>query len=531
MQVLERQAGGHLALTGALPAAAVTSRVPPTRAVRAVDIAVCRALGLLLAALATAGSLITVATALSWIPSQMEVLHPEGAQLYVMSRVRDGLSPYVDPREYPYNLAAYTPLYYALVGLPARWFALGPDGMLALARALTVIGGVACAVLTASLGRRLGLSSRAACLAAALFGSSFVLHPWLYTARPDTIGLALTLGGLLVGIRQRSVAGAALAGVLLAGAVCTKQSFVTAPALLALHLVFNRAWERSLWLGLAAGLVLTVVLTAATAQAGVDVLSNVVATHTIPMSATLFQDHAIPVVALLLPLGILSALGWRRGLAWRDEEYLIQCYAVASVAIGLLGLAKPGSHFNYLLEASALLAVFAARACDSLIGGRLANVGQALPARVASRGPLVAACCLFAAVGGAFAFQTAWSLAGPQHADETLVAKIRATSGDVLTQADSLAVFRAGKVPLAADPLILSVLGYEARWGSGELVNRLATGQIGLVVLEAPADQELVSDEYPWWPLGVRETIAERYVLMERIGRYWLYAQADRPGA
>src|SRR5262249_37381543 len=111
---------------------------------------------------------------------------------------------------------------------------------------------------------------------------------------------------------------------------------------------------------------------------------------------------------------------------------------------------------------------------------------------------------------------------GLQRSDATdLVAAIEQAPGLVLSQHDSLAVVRAGKTPVLADPLGVALLAASGRWDPTPLAEMIGSEQFSLIVLDAPAAMAVWYDGVAWWPPGIREQIAQHYRFIGCLGEHY----------
>lgn len=417
-----------------------------------------------------------VIAAIRAIPASGETMYPEGWMLYGILRVRDGAALYADYHAAPFIMVQYTPLYSQVVGLAARGGALDLDGVTALARSVTALSALGAACSIYGLGRLCGVTRVGALVAVGLFVASPVLHPWAYTARPDTLALALSLLGVWVGLRSSGWRGAAVAGIILAAAFFTKQSYVAAVATLVLWSVWSRGFSRAsvlvgVWVGCVAGGVLLLQVTTDGHFAANTLVSNV-----LPMQLELTRGQLLAFLHRSLPAIVLAIVGWRWAMprARRGTVPAIRLYAVVALGLAALLLSKAGSNYNHFFEAVAALCILAGRGVDwlRLAAARPRSVTSATA--VTSITAITSAASTASAAGratGPALVVSALTLAGfllpglllLGHArgvasDAPLLERLRATPGTVLTERDSFVALRAGKHPVAADPLGLSLL-------------------------------------------------------------------------
>lgn len=233
------------------------------------------------------------------------------------------------------------------------------------------------------------------------------------------------------------------------------------------------------------------------------------------------------------PLLLLAGFGWRGGPSETKTLGLVRWYTVLATAVALLSLAKAGSNYNYFLEVTTGLAIFAARGLD-----RLAKLACGAPSsprhRWAPRFGRFTTVVGLVWMVGSFLLGAALLLAYASHPPDAseLVHAIERTPGDVLTERDSLAVLRAGKEAVAADPLGVSMIAHAGHWDPAPLHTLIEDHAFSLIVLGRAVDTEASYQGLSWWPPGTRERIERHYRPIGRLGGNYLYgpigsAEAD----
>ncbi len=362
--------------------------------------------------------------------------------------------------------------------------------------------------------------------------TSYVLHPWAYTARPDTLALAGSLAGLSIGLRWPTARGSVAAGLLLATAFYTKQSYVVAVAALTCAMLQSRQWTQaaalvSSWAAfLAAGWI------ALQAFTGGLFAANVVAPHMVAMQLELMQRHVRVFVELSMSLLALACFGWLHSRSVPRSLLVVRWYTVFAAGFALLTLAKVGSYYNYILELAACLAVLAARGLDRLTSVEWAarlpsSMRTGLPRRASSLAVIAAVIWV---IGN-------WTLpvkilllaaSSPPDSSE-LVEALRQGSGEVLAERAALAALLAGKTPVLPDPYGISALVGPHGWDPSPLNELLARETFSLIVLERPVEAVATYDGHVWWPPGSRERIEEHYRASGTVAGQYLYVPAAAP--
>lgn len=143
----------------------------------------------------------------------------------------------------------YTPLYYYACALVAA--VTGPS--FAAARLVSTLAIFASLFIIHGFVKRETDDPTAALLSAGSFAATYQLSAyWFDLARPDSLALALLLGGCYLARFGRARTHAVTAGFLLALAVLAKQTVLT-PALAAVGYVLLVSWRRGLWCAASGG--------------------------------------------------------------------------------------------------------------------------------------------------------------------------------------------------------------------------------------------------------------------------------------
>jgi len=433
----------------------------------------------------------------------------------------DGL--YASPDHVPLMQIAYTPVYYALIGLLIRVFG---DSAYTLGRAVSLAATLVGAAALAWSTRRITSSWPFGLLAAGLLLTQNVtVLLWGSLERVDALALALTLVGLALFTDERRLA-AALMFVL---AFFTKQTYVVAPIACGISLwPCRRELVRFVPLvlgGVGVGVAVAVwrtdgwfwwhIVTSNANQPDLDTFAILI--------GSFLQFNGLPVLAalasLLLPCGL-------RERVWR-------LYFVGSL-LELLTVAKLGASSNYWLEASAATAALLALGAHRLSREHVTRLV----------GPVVLAGALLIAVP---AYQaTATELSGialevlrpatprylslvadvgsdPYRVDARLVEEIAREPGALLTDNSGLAV-AAGK-RIEYEFQIFQLLRVEGLWSETPILDAIAQRRFSLVALMHPLDGPV---ETTRWSPAIQSAVQSNYDFVGAEYGFWLYRPRTR---
>jgi hypothetical protein len=465
------------------------------------------------------------------IMSSGQSFHHEGWILFGILRVRDGLPLYPDYQVYPFNLVLYSPVYYLIVGTLSRVLDLNVDATVTLARISSALATAVSALMIAEIGRLCGLSRLGRMAAVGLFVSCYIIHPWLFSARPDALALACSLAGLWVGLRHQTVRGALVTGMLLALAFHTKQSHVAVAGALLLGTIYFRQFTRTFALAISWSICISVGL------AFEHVMSNgLFAANTItPNVLTMRLEFVVKQIGQFLVFGfpslVLTIMGWPSLRKASFSLTVIVLYALIAVSVGFFATAKIGASYNQLLEAAAVLALFGGRGIERLATLAAESQDAGASTRQSAWRPLAIVLGICAIASSVFPGETLFGHIVYTPDDSALVRLIARMPGDILTERDSLAVVRAGKTPVFADPFGIALLSQDGRWDPSSLHGMIERREFSLIVLATPLDQFAEFDSFPWWPAGTESRIIEHYVLVGQSRTRLFYAPNGDQGA
>lgn len=468
--------------------------------------------------------LVAAVSAVRGIMATGDWMYSDGVQVAHVLRVRDGLGIYADISEPPFVALLYWPLHFLVAGLLARAASLDVASTMYLTRAITLLGTLLVAGSIAGLAALCGARWRGTIAAAGLFLTAFVVHPWAYAARPDLPALGLVLLGVLVLLRTRGPRGALAAGLLMGAGFGFKQSFVVGVTAACLMLLWQRQLVRLL--GVCAGWGLVVGGTALVMNGLTDgrFLAQTIASNVMPWRPEMVLDQLRMYVPLSLPVLALAVLGWRREPGTEPAVWTLRLYGLLALVTTLVALARVGAYYNYLIEMTAILAVFAGlgvERCVATLDGITTDPDG--PARRAL-GPLLALAIAVAGFGLPLLALANKAVDPPDRA--LLIEALREAPGPVLTEKDVLAVLLAGKEPIGGDPFGDAFFAAAGRWDPAPLNAMVRSGSFALIALNHPVEEVATYDAHQWWPPGTRELIQERYQFDRILGGFYLY----RPG-
>ncbi|HET9596521.1 MAG TPA: hypothetical protein VFP65_13110 [Anaeromyxobacteraceae bacterium] len=336
---------------------------------------------------------------------------------------------------------------------------------------------------------------------------------WAIACRPDALAFALgTAGVAAASLRVRGWP--FLAAACFGASIATKHSFVVYPVGVTCWALWT---DRRRGLALAAGTALAAALVLAPRGRWDALVRHSAAAFRPP---SLWNNLATYLAPSLLALGLAGLLLLR----WRRLPGAARAVLGPWAAVFLCGLpwtaslGRIGSAFNYLLELLAAATVLATAALANLgaDGGRRARwAGWAL--------------AIHAALAVALTCERAHRLARDEVAagERRLAAAGRALAA-VPAEAPVLAeqtwwLTAHGRTPLAI-PFLATQLAARGLWDEEPLVERLARGEVAVVLLEFAVDAEDVdSRHHDRASPAVRRAVRDRYRLALREGDLHAY--------
>ncbi len=427
----------------------------------------------------------------------------------------------------PYTIAAYTPVYYAaaavLQAIAGPGFA--PGRLLSIVAAVVAVGLVGRFTADVTESPRAGLLASVVFLALGFPGR----YPWWSLFKEDILGVALTLGAVVLLYRTKQPGSRALAGLVAGLAILTKQTFVAAAAAGVVWLWWtDRRGVAAFALSVAA----TVVAVAAFLELTTGAfLANTVLANAVPFTWDVFALNASTMLRyqwgplLLAAIAVGSLLRQRR-----PAGKLAALYWLASF-VPLVGLARAGSNHNYWIELAGASAVLAAAILWGVLRGGATHRAEAgaLVAWLALGGTVLGVLPLYRSSAVPI-LSVARSIPNPAQsaALEAVVARVRRDPGETL--ADPLDVVALAGRTVQFEPYFFSILYSEGQWSPDPLIREICSGSIDLLVLDSPLESSGrgTYHGYAYWPAPVLETLRERMVLEAQAGGRYVYVRSGR---
>lgn len=469
--------------------------------------------------LPVAAACTTVASAALAIATPAAIDYGEPVVYGQAARLLTGQPLYQPIDREPLTVAAYTPLYYwAAAGLQ---YVVGPG--FGPGRALSLLSGLVSAILVGVLAGR-----RAGGLWVGAFGGLLFLAlafpgpetPWLGLYRVDMLGVALSLSAVVVLSWSSGTRALVVAGVLGGLAVLCKQTLVAA-------LIAGVLWQprRSLPVLATATLTIAIPCLVLEATSGGAFLQNTVSANENPFYVSVAGGLLAEFVkAQWLPLMLAAAYLWL-ARPWTSVQgrLLVLYWLLSSLSLLLIG--KIGANHNYWIELAATTAILAARGAACLL-----RAPTPRRARVGAAGLIVLVGAQFVAPPGPLALardvRTDLGALASTSADvdfETLVERVRREPRDVIAEPMDTVVLAGRQVVL--EPVIYSILLDTGQWQPGPLVDRICSGNIGLLVLGYPLEvaPRMTDGLHALWPAPILAALEERMQLEGRQAERYVY--------
>jgi hypothetical protein len=460
------------------------------------------------------------------VQSPVEAMYGESILYDQAARLIHGEALYQALDRPPFTVAAYTPLYYALVAplqrLDAPPFLPG--------RVLSMGAGLVATILAGWVAVRRTGDWRAGPFAGLLFVAFGFPgdFPWFALYKEDLLGVALSLGALAVletgSDRRRALSAGALAGL----AFLTKQTLFAVSVAGFVWLCFRNR-QSAVVFAAAAGIVGIgpCVLLALSDPAFLDntIRANVNPTGIAILRAnldTLVRFQGAIVVLALLPL-LSGALPWRR---WLDDPLVL--FWLFSALLLPVGLSKVGSNTNYWIDWAAVSAVL----CTSSVWMLVIGNGGLPVARVLAAVGLVAVLVSPAWLPPpVLNLQTVLDRA--QQPDERqalefaqVLERVRREPRGVYSEPLDIVVLAGREILL--EPFIFSILNLEGQWDARPAIRQVCSGQIGLLVLDHPLEgPDWQTQDYLHWPSAVLQALRATMRLERQQARLFLYVPIE----
>ena len=398
-------------------------------------------------------------------PYQLD--YEEGNVLNAAVRINAGLTPYATPGSWPVVLNPYGPVPYfisaRLIGssqpefLRPRMISLVAALIIACEIALLVQGFTGCVYLSVSF--------------AAFFLSVPLVQEWVPLLRVDLLGLAFSLGGLVVFFRLPRLH--LLAWLLFSLALLCKVTFLAAPLACTAILVRRKGW-REIGLGMLTSFaVLGPVVAALQWSTHGAFLFHQFGTHVEAFSWMNYRNHAAGLLRQTPVLVALSLIGILR--ARRLSEPSIYLLAVI---LGTVTALKRGSESNHFLELEAALCISAA------IGIYELQKMRKLP--MASTGLIVLCGAILAAEG--IANRAAYGSQGV--VDDCAQAYAFIGHHHQILSENVGALVLTGRPVLLSNPFVYAQLVRRGKWPSGRVEQMLQESMADLMMIGKPSIRE-----------------------------------------
>ncbi len=448
-----------------------------------------------------------------------------------------GESIYAPIDEPPYIVGNYGPVYPAMYAA-LLWItgpSLMPGRLLVLLSALVVVAAIAMIV------ARARVHPLNVALAAVLFASSWDVSEWLPFARVDFPAMAFGLGGMAALVWTRK-GGWAVAGVLFALSVLTKQTMLAAPAAALAALLWQRQWREGALMTATALVAWGSVTLAFQAATGGEYLR-----HTVLYNANVFHwgdlwiwwNHLLmygmwkmlaAIVGLfVLLLACLFPANDAEKVSLDAATRLVAPMCIAYLAfatLSALGIAKIGSAPNYLLELQAAMALVIALG----IGRQMRHAwmtkgsGIAMVLLVSLHWIMLALWPVVTFDDGSSAARTGLYHRAPRAWEREMATRAHmrvADADDPVLCEESIFQILEGR-PLWFEPFIMTQLAKEGHWDESTFVEQLRAAHFSLLVLSKDIRNE--DDYFPSFTPAMRAAIREAYEFEQVIGgRYWVF--------
>jgi hypothetical protein len=532
------------ALTAVWPAAYKVTRVAHLDRVRLLLAAA------MLAVLVSAG-LALVLTARR-IPATYELGYGEGLVLWQAAHVTSPQVLYHPVSHYPFVVSSYPPVFPAVARVVGHLVG-DPQMGARLAAAGAFLGILACigALVAAGLSRIAARRARWAgvLVAAGLTASLPCLRDFVPSARVDGLGLLFSLTGVWLFVSHPATSWRRYAAMAcFVAAVYTKQTFIAAPlaCLLVWGLTDMRSTGRLVLVGAVIAAVPLALLERATGgQFALHVFRYTQHEYAARRLVTLYSQN---VLGLWAPTLLAAPVVWRVVRRWRlaarrsstrkplvrtrpPETVLtyLSAYLVLAMAVALT-VGNVGSGPYYFMEWNAV--------CCALAG-----IGFGWLVAYAHRSPTwerraLLACALVAVFGAAMMpgiandalrltpGARALDVARQDETDRTLAA-VRQAPGPVL--ADDLTILvKAGK-QIPFEPFSMFELARQGVWDETPLLEQVSQHFYSLVVTESDVNATADRADTRSARERLRVAVAKHYVLVDRFGKYRLYAPSGEP--
>jgi len=421
----------------------------------------------LVAACLLYAALVSMANGLRLARQPYQFDYEEGNVLNATVRINAGLTPYPAPQSWPVVLNSYGPIPYLISAVLIR----DREPELFRPRMVSLVAATIVAFEIGLLAS--GFTNRV--LFGISLGAFFLTLPlvqeWAPLLRVDFLGLAFSLGGLVVFLRLPRLH--FVVPFFLAGALLCKVTFLAAPITCVVILVRRKRW-RELTFGMLAGVAVlgTAIATLQWSTHG-GFLFHQLGTHVDSLSWTNYRTHAIRVLRETAALVALTLVGIlrRRRLA---SPFLYLFFVILGTATAL----KVGSESNHFLELEAALCISSAAGVCEL------QKMKSLPFATAG---LVVSCGVILAVEGIT--NRAW-YRSQGVVDECPQAYAYIHDHERVLSENVGALLLTGRQVLLSNPFVYAQLVRSGKWPSGRVEQMLEESTADLVIIGKPRISE-----------------------------------------
>jgi hypothetical protein len=493
------------------------------------------AVGAVLACLPAAAAWATLSAAAAAVVRPIALDYAEPVVYGQAMRILAGEPLYQPIDRLPLTVAAYTPMYYWVVAALQALFGpgFGPG------RLLSLFCGVAAASLVGVLaGRRAGgiwVGAFAGLLFLALgFPRDRDDAPWMGLYRVDMLGVALSVAAICVLSWRSSKAALVSAGALAGAALLCKQTLAAALLAGALWLVLDR--RKATFPSSVLLFVGSAVFTLAVPCLALEATTGAFFENTIEANVNPF--YLVVAGGLLsvllrtqwLPLVLVGAyLAW--GRPWQANHSRLLLLYWATSGLSLLGLGKIGANYNYWIEFAAATSILAARGAACLVN--LSNprhaVLTAIAAIVLVGSQLGGPPGVLASARAAQSATRSLTTSAPDPAFDRLVARVRDEPRMVLAEPMDVLVLAGRQVSF--EPFIFSVRLDMGRWRPDDVIARICTGQVGLLVLGYTLEvgARMTDGLHAFWPPPVMSALSKSMALEQVTASRYIYTPRPDP--
>lgn len=430
---------------------------------------------------------------------------PESQTVYMANRVAHGENLYLDYHRPPYNIAPYTPGYYFVLGYFVRFLDVELESIFVLGRGMTFFCCLVIGLLIYLSSRFDGEHSVYAFIGSCLFLASYILGPWGVTTRPDMLAIALTIAGLLACMRFSDKTLIWVSAPLFVVAFLTKQTAVSAPVAIFLHLLIQRKWKDAVMFAACVAVPIAAILAIMhNSTSGLSTM-NIIYGNMAPMQFQNFRVVAGPffqVAALPMILAAAGALSNSLG----DIKSL---YFLIALAQGLVTCSRLGSSLNYFLEALV--------ASCLLVPSGLRTMEDSWKNKLRPLLPVLTLVLVFPSI--LFLWRSVQDVRFQEM--QSIRKLVLEAKGFVITDNSRLALL--SRESLFIDPFQLSYLEKAGRWNVQGLADLLRRREVEYVVLSRPIEQPMTWQGLARVPDGVISAVRNDYVFSRLVDNYYVY--------